>query len=252
MSDLKVIPMLRGKGFEYTVTDLLKSLLDSSKWDISNPNINAQSEVHDVDVYVTRKKDNKNVRIECKLSDKDSFRLYGDSPKFQVKCMRSRTVSDNEMATRMARRYGVSRETVLAHPDNYRDIDFDFVITSMGNAFWTTDDTGRYIFKASNEQIKTLVVLFPKIFNEKDSIDEFKKKTFNFMIFAKSKSITATRENNVVCRRKRCITQGTFNTCGFIPNYPAVNLKELSEGRSVWRQLADIERALNELLDGQR
>ena len=247
MSDLKVIPMLRGKGFEYTVSDVLKILLSEDKWKIENPNINAQSEVHDVDVHIKRKKDNKEIRVECKLAKKDSISL-GENPHFQVKCMRSRTISDNEMATRMANRYGVSRESILAHADNYREGDFDFVITSMGNAFWTTEDNGSYIFKTDKEQIKEFSKLFPKSFSEKDSIQEFKKKAFNFMLFAKSSDIKISLNNKIICARRKCIQEGNSKNCGFIPNYPIINLKELSEGKGAWKQLEDIEKESNNFL----
>lgn len=152
ISDLKVIPMLRGKGFEYFVSDKLADMLSSGDWQVSNPNINAQSEVHDVDVVILRKTDNKQIKIECKLAKKESFGMNNGNPEFSVKCMRSRTISDNEMATRMAERYGVLRQQILFHADNYRQDDFDFVITSMGNAFWVTQNK-RYIFDGKDEDL---------------------------------------------------------------------------------------------------
>ena len=247
ISDLKVIPMLRGKGFEYTISDILKKILPRDKWEIKNPNINAQSEVHDVDVYIKRKSDEKKIRIECKLAKKDSI-SFNKCYQFQVKCMRSRTISDNEMATRMANKYGVTRESILAHADNYREDDFDFVITSMGNAFWTTGDNGSYIFKADKEQTQELSKLFPKIFSNKDSLEKFRKKVSNFIIFTKSSNITVCQENKIVCTRKRCIKKGTSKYCKFIPNYPIINLKELSSGQGAWKLLIEIESEINKML----
>ena len=147
ISDLKVIPMIRGKGFEFTVSNILSDILPKDKWSISNPNINAQSEIHDVDVIVMRNIDEKKIRIECKLSGKDSFRIQEGLPKFKVKCMRSRTISDNEMATRMAQKYGVDRELVINHPDQYREGDFDFErisdLISRSSARYLTVETAK-------------------------------------------------------------------------------------------------------------
>lgn len=248
MSDVKVIPMIRGKGFEFIISDMLKTILQKDEWEVSNPNINAQSEVHDVDVYVTRIKDKKQVRIECKLSKKDSFRINENNPNVSVKCMRSRTLSDNEMATRMARRYGVDRQQVLAHADNYREEDFDFVVTSLGNAFWDTKES-MYVFAGSTEQLKILAELFPDRFSKKDSTKDFKKKTFGFLLFAHSKDLSVKKENKITCTRRKCIQSGNSENCGFIPNYPLIYLEDLSKGRSIWKPINEIEKALNNFLD---
>ncbi|MBI2129286.1 hypothetical protein HYU07_03530 [Candidatus Woesearchaeota archaeon] len=239
MSDLKVIPMLRGKGFEFTVSDFLKENLSSEKWIISNPNINAQSEVHDVDVYVIRKKDNKQIRIECKLAGKDSFDRDIDNLTFKVKCMRSRTISDNEVATRMSKKYGVERKLVLFHADNYREDDFDYVIASMGNSFWTTKNQ-KYVFECTDDDKNILSKLFPKYFKGVKSINEFKKKVFNFLLIARSKDIKVSKTNNILCTRRKCINNGTSTNCGFIPNYPLVNLKDVAEGNGSWKILSDL------------
>jgi hypothetical protein len=245
ISDLKVIPMLRGKGFEYFVTDTLFKLLPKDKWIISNPNINAQSGVHDVDVDVLRKSDNQKIRIECKLADKDSFSISGNKTVFQVKCMRSRTVSDNQMAIRMAKKYKVSKQDVLNHADNYRKEDFDFVITSLGNAFWDTDENGKYIFNAKTEQIEILSKLFPKDFSKTDSTEQFKIKASNFMLIAKSRDLIVNPKNKIICRRKRCIKAKTSQNCGFIPNYPIIDLTEVATKKSPWVKLKNIEKTLS-------
>lgn len=249
MSDLKVIPMLRGKGFEYIVSDKLIDMLSSSNWEVSNPNINAQSEIHDVDVFIHRRRDNREVRIECKLSKKDSFRINNSNPEFSVKCMRSRTISDNDMATRMAERYSVSREQILFHADNYRDDDFNFVITSMGNAFWVTEDK-RYTFGGTNDDLNELKRLFPTHFSD-TNMDDFKQKVFCFLLIARSEEIRVSVENNIRCTRRRCIENGTSTNCGFIPNYPIVNLQDVATGRAPWKILSDLDldAFLNNFLD---
>lgn len=249
ISDLKVIPMLRGKGFEYFVSDKLADMLSSGDWQVSNPNINAQSEVHDVDVVILRKTDNKQINIECKLAKKESFGMNNGNPEFSVKCMRSRTISDNEMATRMAERYGVLRQQILFHADNYRQDDFDFVITSMGNAFWVTQNK-RYIFDGKDEDLRVLQSLFPTHFSG-TNIDEFKQKAFSFLLIARSKDIKVSVENNIICTRRRCIDNGTSSNCGFIPNYPIVNLRDVANGTGPWRILSDLDldSFLNNFLD---
>lgn len=250
MSDLKVIPMLRGKGFEFIVSDILTDMLSSRDWQVSNPNINAQSEVHDVDVFIRRKTDNRQVRVECKLAKKDSFRIINGSPEFSVKCMRSRTVSDNEIATRMAERYSVPREQILFHADNYREDDFDFVITSMGNAFWVTIDQ-RYTFDGTDDDLNVLQRVFPTHFSN-ITIDDFKQKAFSFLLVARSKEIKVSTENNIVCTRRKCIDNGTSTDCGFIPNYPIVNLSDVATGTGPWKILSDLDldTFLNNFLEG--
>src|SRR3989338_2937159 len=101
ISDLKVIPMIRGKSFEFSVSDLLKSKL-SKNWKVENLNINAQQGTHDIDVQITRINDKKKIRVECKLTKNDSFQINQEGAEIRVKCMRSRTFSDNPAATRMA------------------------------------------------------------------------------------------------------------------------------------------------------
>lgn len=239
ISGLKVIPMIRGIGFEYTVSDALRDKL-SDAWEISNPNINAQSEIHDVDVCVMRKEDHKKIRIECKLAGKDSFKYNRGSPKFKVKCMRSRTVSDNEAATKMAEKYKVSRDSILSHADNYRADDFDYVITSMGNALWITDN-GEYTFKDNTANLNILSNLFPNYFSNTNNSSEFKERAYNFILIARSDKINVSPINNITCSRRKCNNNGTKTNCGFIPNYPIVFLKDVASNKSPWKILADLD-----------
>ncbi|MHA1815289.1 MAG: hypothetical protein ACTSX1_04735 [Candidatus Heimdallarchaeaceae archaeon] len=244
LEDLKVIPMIRGKGFEFFVSNTLQSLVDTGIWSIDNPNINAQSEVHDVDVVVTSEELDKTINIECKLAGKDTFRIERGIARFKVKCMRSRTISDNDTATRMARRYGIGRDILLNHRDNYREDDFDFVITSMGNSLWTTIDK-RYTFRPRMEYLSKLKRLFPDHFNHVKNMHDFQKQAFSFLLIAESSDITVTEKNNITCSRRGCIRDGTHYRCGFIPNYPIINLDEVSRNDSPWKIVQDTD--LNEL-----
>lgn len=288
ISDLKVVPMLRGKGFEFTASDAIRKRLKSDEWDVSNPIINAQSEVQDIDVLVTRRKDGRRIRIECKLARNNSFKgelsttitenigqadlstfcqNAEDAPSFlniinnsksklkkgrskngvlsfNVKCMRSRTLSDNNMAVRMAAKYGVTKREVLNHADSYREIDFDYVVTSMGNAFWDTENKKKYVFKGSNSHLKSLRALFPYYFGSIKNDTDFKQKTYDFLLIAKSSDIKASLNNGygIECSRQKC---ENHSNCGFIPNYPLVLLSDVAAGSSPWKIIADTD--LNEL-----
>ncbi len=210
-----------------------------------NVNINSQLGTRESDILVTRVKE-KAINVECKLAKNDSFAiksvmiagLLQDIGLFRVKCMRSRTVSDNETATRMSADYGIPRKIVLMHADNYREQDFDFVVASLGNAFWTTIN-GKYEFNGTNEQFKFLKRLFPKQFT---SFDKFQEESYNFLLIARSKELIVSPLNRITCSRKRCKTNGTQDNCGFIPNYPLINLNNVANGIGPWKLLCASEK----------
>ena len=223
ISDLKVIPMIRGKGFEFTISMKLREYLSSNAWSVENLNINAQQGIHDIDVSVKRLRDNREIRVECKLSKNNSFRNNGS---FRVKCMRSRTFSDNPAAIRMAGAYGIRKNLLLMHADSYRATDFDFVFSTLGNSFWRTIN-GLYTFAGTRTQYGILHDLFPHDFT---SFENFKSDSFNFIIYAKASDLTCSPSNP--CNRRRCIANGSNSNCGFIPNYPTGDMISIH----VWRQ----------------
>ncbi len=47
VSDLKVAPMIRGKAFEFSVSNKLATILPAEEWSVSKPIMNAQSSIHD-------------------------------------------------------------------------------------------------------------------------------------------------------------------------------------------------------------
>ena len=75
MYALKVVPMVRGISFEFTVYDRLRKHLPKNKWNVEKPVINAQSKIQDIDVLVTHRSTGKKISVECKLAGKDSFRI---------------------------------------------------------------------------------------------------------------------------------------------------------------------------------
>lgn len=243
ISDLKVIPMIRGKSFEYSTSDRLKEEL-SDRWEVKNLNINAQPNIHDIDVLVIRKKDNKQIRVECKLTKNNSFIINNDIAKIRVKCMRSRTFSDNASAERMAKNYKVSKEALLIHADSYRKEDFNFVITSLGNSMWKTINN-KYVFNGYKKYFDFLKNKFPNHFN---NFHNFQQETFNFLLFAKASDIAVSTMNNLKCTRKKCKNNGTDKNCGFIPNYPIINLNDVEKNKGPWKMIKYIETEFNNFL----
>lgn len=244
MDALKVVPMIRGICFEFTIDDKLREILPRNTWKVTKPVINAQSEIQDIDILVTHISTKQKISIECKLTGKDSFRISKGIPTVKVKCMRSRTVGP-VAAKMLARRYGVRAKNVLRHRDNYRVVDFDFVVTSIGNAFWRTNEDGRYIFNPKPSEIDFL----RRFFNDLTlDIDGLKEKTFNYLLIARSSKLNVSPQNNVKCVRRECIKAGTSTNCGFIPNYPIVNLND----NSVWKPIEKAEELFEEFVNEQR
>ncbi len=241
INDLKVIPMIRGKGFEFFVSDKLKKILNKHVWEVSNPLMNAQPGTRDIDVKVINTKTNEITRIECKLAKNNSIKSDLNI-KFQVKCMRSRAIGHKEVATRVAKEYGINTQDVLEHADQYREDDFDLIATSLDNAFWSSDSNGRYIFNYKKPYAEKLSQMFPKLFKEPYNPQEFKKSSANFILIARSKDIKVSKENKIICRRRDCRNK---ENCGFIPNYPIINLNEVAEGSSPWINILEIEKLLN-------
>jgi hypothetical protein len=229
MYALKVIPMIRGICFEFFIYDKLGEILPANDWKIEKPVINAQSAIQDVDILVTHRPTKKRFTIECKLTGKDSFRIKDNQATVKVKCMRSRTVGI-EAAKILARRYTVKVDDVMRHRDNYRTVDFDFVITSIGNAFWKTAPDGTYVFRPTSSEIAFL----RKFFNDQTlDVNGLKEKTFHYLLIARSSRLNVSPQNNVQCVRRECIKAGTSRTCGFIPNYPIVDLND----NSIWKPI---------------
>ena len=95
MYEPKVVPMIRGKAFEFSVVMVLQRILPKNEWKVSKATMNEEISFHDTDIKVLHKRTGKLVRVECKLAKKEGYRLYatGDS-EIRVKCMRSRTLGD--------------------------------------------------------------------------------------------------------------------------------------------------------------
>jgi len=210
----KVIPMIRGKAFEFSTLIILRKFLPSKVWKVIKVPMNAQQGIHDIDVAVVHKQTKKQIRIECKLAKKESFRVGRDkNVTISVKCMRSRTLG-SAMVKSLAPRFGVSESQLSVHNDQYFPRDFDVVITSIGNVFYRTNPkTGIFEWMPTKEEIKFLKSLAPK------KIKDLKGFAFNKLYLAKSTDLKISRKNGIKCTRKRCKQK---DNCGFIPNYPKI------------------------------
>lgn len=232
ISDLKVIPMIRGKAFEFTAAQLLTNEL-TEEWTVKTPNINPQEGAHEADLIASRLNQAGRIRVECKLAKNDSFRLIGGHAQLRVKCMRSRTVGHDIVADRKASHYKISSAMIKAHADNYREDDFDFLLTSVGNSFWKTVGN-TYTFSGTKKDFTKMRELFPERFT---NYGNFQKDAFSMLLYAKSAELKVSRGNGIKCSRKACTNR---EDCGFIPHYPAVILDEVVGGNSPWKPMRGI------------
>lgn len=142
ISDSKVVPMIRGKAFEFTVMRVLQQMLPAATYNVEKKKTNPQLSITDEDLTITDRKHRIDIRIECKLAKKGSysFNKSRKQSKIQVKCMRSRT-SGETVVTRQAAKHGISKELQAIHSDQYRPgVEFDIVVTTIGNAFYDTNE----------------------------------------------------------------------------------------------------------------
>ena len=206
LNNPKVIPMIRGKSFEFTVKDYLSDIL-SERYYVTNPRLNAQTGFNDIDVFIINKETGKTYSIECKLAKKGSFRARSSNSYLEVKCMRSRTLGE-QAALQRSKSKGISFDALMIHNDQYTAKEFDLVITSIANAFFKTDADGLFFWSPTSE-----AQFFLKNLGVNDQNDAFFK-----MYVAKSKHLAANQINQVRCSRKKCLVLD----CNFIPNYPKI------------------------------
>lgn len=239
LKDPKVIPMIRGKAFEFSVCDKLESILNTEIWKVDKPFINPQLGSHDEDVSIQHLNTNQKFTIECKLSAKGEFRQIPNGQYcIKVKCMRSRTLGTTQVQ-RLAPTLGISPESLAIHNDQYRPQDFDFVITSLANAFYETDENGIFIWQPTEIGKQFLI----QKYGDNLSDEEYQDRAFLDMYIARSSDISITTQNNILCTRRACTNQ---TNCGFIPNYPQIIFDEnLNVINDTWLPISQIETLLN-------
>ena len=210
----KVVPMIRGKAFEFSVMIALQSLLSKNVWEVKKVPMNAQLGLHDTDVLVIHKPSGRKIRVECKLAKKGSSRLFPDGRKLiSVKCMRSRTLGPS-MVKSLAPRYGKSVKQLAVHNDQYLPNDFDIVITSIGNTFYRTNkQMGIFEWEPTEKEKQFLQSL------SKDKIKNLKNFAFSKMFVSTSNNLVINRRTGIKCTRRKCSEK---KKCGFIPNYPLI------------------------------
>lgn len=213
LNEPKVVPMIRGKAFEFTVLKKLKEILPTSKWNVEKSLVNAQLGSHDEDVAIVHKKSETRLSVECKLAGKGRFKKESNGNFIiNVKCMRSRTLGEN-IIKRLAPQLGISAKLLNIHNDQYRFSDFDFVVTSIGNAFYETDEDGLFFWSPDENGIDFLTRLFGT-----DDQDILQKLAFDKMYITSSKNLSVGNGFHT-CSRKKCPRK---KKCGFIPNYPTI------------------------------
>ncbi len=216
----KVVPMIRGKAFEYSVIMKLQAILPSNEWIVSKATAGEEAFYHDTDVRVFHKRTGRILRLECKLSKKEGYRIFADGhAEIKVKCMRSRTLGDAKVKE-LAPKLGVDEKALGAHRDQYVAADFDIVVTSIGNAFYRTDSKSHlYVWKPKKAEHEFLVKLGA---TDPDSQKDF---AFNTIFMAKTKDLIASSSTGVICTRKQCSNK---TNCCFIPNYPIIRFEPTS------------------------
>ncbi|OGG48417.1 hypothetical protein A3G63_00215 [Candidatus Kaiserbacteria bacterium RIFCSPLOWO2_12_FULL_52_8] len=237
----KVVPMIRGKAFEFSVLLALQGILDEHTWRVSKTPMNAQQGAHDIDVNITHLSSGRAINVECKLAGKGRFRHQSSgSSEISVKCMRSRTLGE-AMVKALAPRFHVTEAQLKVHNDQYLPGDFDVVITSIGNAFYETDpNTGFFTWTPTSDGIAFLEALRAKYgISPEMPLKDF---AFSQMYIAKASDL-AVANNGVRCTRRRCTKK---RNCGFIPNYPVITFTtETLEPQTPWHYLSNAVRVLD-------
>ncbi len=123
LNDQKVIPMLRGKGLEYSLVLILPTVLNPAAWEVSKLNPNPQPGNPDEDIAVTHKRTGIRLVVESKSAVRGSMTLGTRSrthkvPHFKVKSHRSRS------------------NKKLESNDRYADSVFDVLVSNPINALF--------------------------------------------------------------------------------------------------------------------
>lgn len=234
LNEPKVVPMIRGIGFEYVVeSDLNERLLHSKRFSVRKPQINAQLGIPDVDIEIFDKAKNNSIKLECKLTKNNSFKKKGKllkTPHCQVKVMRSRTLGEKNIQI-VSKKENIDPVLLREHKDSYTYTHFDFVVTNLRNAFYRTID-GKFRYAPTREELE-----FLKNFCNKNKDEEVDNYLIKNHFFIESKNLIA-KNNNFSCRKKVCSDR---ENCIFIPNYPVFDLSS----ESPWKPLSELEDYLN-------
>ena len=158
--------------------------------------------------------------------------------------MRSRTLGP-ELVRRLAPLRGMSEESLSVHNDQYLLGDFDLVITSLANAFYSTNEDVIFVWDPSALGQKFLEQKYGFGLTEK----QYQDAAFNDMYVARASDLIISETNEVLCTRKKCSNN---QNCGFIPNYPLLkfNHDNLTNSSNRWVHISNIENLLLNFIEG--
>ncbi len=214
----KLVPMIRGIGFEYVVEKDLKQIFSNSdRFTVNKPIINAQFEIKDVDVEIFDRKSQNKISIECKLAKNNSFRIKtkkNNFPHCSIKIMRSRTLGEQKIAE-FSKKENIDINKVSSHKDSYLSNHFDYIVTNLRNAFYRTTEDGLFRFAPTKDEVNFLEKFF-----EVSSKNEVDEKLKNTHFYIKAEKLTP-KNSGIECPRKACQNK---HECEFIPNYPIFRL----------------------------
>ena len=211
IGDQKVVPMLRGKGMEFSAYLVLKDLLDEREWSVQKLNLAAQANAPDEDISVTHNRTGVRLKIESKSAVRGSFKLgiqskkFKGIPHFMVKCHRSRSNT---------KKLGDGEGN-----DKYTIDDFDVILSNPENAIYEGNTMGEGF----------------ELINDKKAV-EFLMNRYDVTI--KEELIQA------VYADWRFVFPTDIVKDGFIPRTPYVQLDDDPH----WHPVEDIEERLTELI----
>jgi hypothetical protein len=239
----KVIPMIRGKAFEFSVLGALRQILPEDVWLVDKPMVNAQFGLHDTDVRIIHRPTRKIISAECKLVGKGTFKLNKDeSVQARVKCMRSRTLGESKIKE-LAPKLGISEGLLKVHNDQYVPADFQVVITNLANAFYETDEETDLFEWQPNDKGTT----FLKFLSGLDDLYDLQHFAYHKMYLANSQHLAVLPTNNLTCTREKCTEP---QSCGFIPNYPLLVFdKNQKFPRLPWVDLVNSSLVLEKVIE---
>ena len=233
----KLVPMIRGIGFEYVVEkDLTQIFINSDRFKITKPVINAQFEIRDVDVEIFDTKFQKQIAIECKLAKNNSFRsktTKNNFPHCSIKIMRSRTLGDQKIAE-FSKKENIEISKINSHKDSYLSNHFDYIVTNLRNAFYRTTEEGLFRFSPTKDEVNFLQQFFGV-----SSVNEVDQKLKNTHFYIKAEKLIP-KNSGTECPRKTCQDK---HQCEFIPNYPIFRLDNLC----AWKPLKHLFYELEEI-----
>ena len=254
IQDPKVLPMIRGKAFEFSALAKFENFLDPTLWKIVKPKINPQFGSHDQDVVITHLETHTNIRVECKLAAKGRYRKVKtkieDKTRYfeiDVKCMRSRTLGQ-ERAKQVSAQVNIPVDVIMIHNDQYLPNSFDIVVTSIANAFYETDEaTGNFEWSPQEEAKEFLEKISSKNIDDLQDESTLKDVIVDKVYIAKSYNLAAVSQNKIRCTRRKC--QNSDN-CGFIPNFPKI-VFELNTGKPLppWFEIEDCLQVLQTFIE---